>query len=122
MKTVADGLRYEIEHWCKQIGVRPKRVAVMRMTRKWASCSTRGRVSFSRDLVRSPRRFREFVIVHELLHLQVPNHGRLFKSLLTAFLPDWEDRARAWGGPRPRTGGKAGRRPPAIETAALQRG
>jgi hypothetical protein len=30
------------------------------------------------------------VIVHELLHLLVPNHGKLFKSLMTAYLPDWE--------------------------------
>ena len=32
----------------------------------------------------------EFVIVHELLHLRVPNHGKLFKSLLSAYVPAWE--------------------------------
>jgi hypothetical protein len=30
------------------------------------------------------------LIIHELLHLQVPNHGKLFKSLLRAYVPDWE--------------------------------
>jgi predicted metal-dependent hydrolase len=30
------------------------------------------------------------VIVHELLHLRVPNHGRLFRSLMAAYLPQWE--------------------------------
>ncbi len=34
--------------------------------------------------------FREVVIVHELLHLFVPNHGKLFKSLMKAHLPGWE--------------------------------
>jgi predicted metal-dependent hydrolase len=34
--------------------------------------------------------FREYVIVHELLHLKVPNHGKLFKTLLRAYLPDCE--------------------------------
>jgi len=29
-------------------------------------------------------------VVHELLHLRVPNHGRLFKSLMTAYVPGWE--------------------------------
>jgi predicted metal-dependent hydrolase len=32
--------------------------------------------------------FREVVIVHELLHLLVPNHGKLFESLMNAYLPD----------------------------------
>ncbi len=37
-----------------------------------------------------PAPFREYVIVHELLHLKVPNHGKLFKTLLRAYLPDYE--------------------------------
>lgn len=36
------------------------------------------------------RKFRDYVVVHELVHLQVPNHGKLFKSLMRAYLPDWE--------------------------------
>jgi predicted metal-dependent hydrolase len=64
------------------------------MSRKWASCSAKGRVTFNVELLNSPGRFQEFVIVHELLHLKVANHGRLFKSLLTAYLPDWQMRRR----------------------------
>lgn len=57
------------------------------MTRKWASCSIKGRITFNSELLRQPRRFQEFVIVHELLHLKIHNHGKLFKSLLKAYLP-----------------------------------
>lgn len=60
------------------------------MTTKWASCSPRGRLCFSTDLVREDEAFREVVIVHELLHLLVPNHGKLFKGLMSAYLPGWE--------------------------------
>jgi len=56
--------------------------------KKWASCSTNGWVCFSTDLLKEPRAFQDYVIVHELLHLQVPNHGKLFKSLLNAYLPE----------------------------------
>lgn len=62
------------------------------MTTKWASCSTSGRICFSRDLLQEGPAFRELVIVHELLHLRVPNHGKLFKSLMNAYLPDWEQK------------------------------
>jgi hypothetical protein len=32
--------------------------------------------------------------VHELVHLLAPNHGRVFKSFLHAYLPDWQARER----------------------------
>ncbi len=91
-------MREEIRQWAEKIGVRPKRVQIQRMTRKWASCSETGRVCFSIDLLDEAPDFREVVIVHELLHLQVPNHGRLFKSLMNAYLPGWEARVQGRAG------------------------
>lgn len=76
--------------WADRIGVKPKELHIRTMRNKWASCSTGGRVTFSSDLLEQPDEWREYVIVHELLHLQVPNHGKLFRSLLHAFLPHWE--------------------------------
>ncbi len=35
----------------------------------------------------------EFVIVQELMHMLVANHGRVFKLFMHAYLPDWEERA-----------------------------
>jgi predicted metal-dependent hydrolase len=90
MEKAKERMRVEIEHWAAQIGVKPTRVQIQRMTTKWASCSTGGRICFSTSLLREPVEFREVVIVHELLHLQVPNHGRLFQSLMRAYLPKWE--------------------------------
>ena len=36
-------------------------------------------------------RFQDFVIAHELLHLRVLNHGRLFKALMSAHVPGWRE-------------------------------
>jgi predicted metal-dependent hydrolase len=81
----------EVASWAATMKVRPAQICVQRMTQKWASCSGKGRVCFSTDLLHEPKTFQDFVIVHELLHLQVPNHGKLFKSLMSAYLPDWEE-------------------------------
>jgi predicted metal-dependent hydrolase len=81
-----DILRAEIQAWAKRIGVEPKEIHVRPMTRKWGSCSTAGRVSFNDDLLRESANFRKQVIVHELLHLKIPNHGKLFRALLRAHL------------------------------------
>ena len=67
----------------------PRHVRVQRMTRKWGSCSTSGIVTLAIDLDEQPVDFQDFVIAHELLHLRVPNHGRLFKALMTSHVPNW---------------------------------
>jgi len=77
----------EVQAWAGKIGAHPKRVQIQRMTKKWASWSSSGRICFSDDLLFKPRAFREVVIVHELIHCLVPNHGKLFKSLMKANLP-----------------------------------
>ena len=79
-----------VKHWARRLNVRPRLVRVQRMTRKWGSCSTSGVVTLASDLVDTPVGFQDFVIVHELLHLRVPNHGKLFKALLAAQMPDWK--------------------------------
>jgi len=72
--------------WSDRLRVRPAQVRVQRMTSKWASCSAQGRVSFARDLLSQPVDFQDYVIVHELLHLRIRNHGKLFTSTLSAHL------------------------------------
>ena len=89
----ADLLKAEARHWAGRIGVELREVHVRPMKRKWASCSSRGRLTFSDDLLRQPAPFRAEVIVHELVHLKVPNHGRLFRSLVRAYLGG-RDRSR----------------------------
>jgi predicted metal-dependent hydrolase len=59
------------------------------MTRKWGSCSTAGRITLAIDLDDESEAFQDFVIVHELVHLRVPNHSRLFKALMTLYVPGW---------------------------------
>jgi predicted metal-dependent hydrolase len=82
-----DELRAAVKNWAAKIKTRPRQIRIQPMTRKWASCSSKGRVTFNSELLDQPYRFQEFVIVHELLHLKIPNHGKLFKSLLKAYLP-----------------------------------
>jgi len=76
----------EVETWARRIGVHPKEIRLRPMKRKWASCSSAGRLTFDTGLLRQPAAFRAEAIVHELLHLKVPNHGKLFRSLLHSHL------------------------------------
>ncbi len=79
-------LKSEVTAWAKRIGVRPKEIHVRPMSRKWGSCSTAGRLTLDSGLATESAEFRREVIVHELVHLKVPNHGPLFRALLRAHL------------------------------------
>lgn len=83
-----------VHAWAAKVRVNPKQVRLQAMKRKWASCSTDGRVTFSLDLLSEITSFQDYVIVHELIHLKVPNHGKLFMSLLAAHLPGYKYGAR----------------------------
>jgi predicted metal-dependent hydrolase len=64
------------------------------MKSKWASISTAGRLTLDTDLLSLPPELAESVVVHELVHLLAPNHGKVFKSFMDAYLPDWQERER----------------------------
>ncbi len=81
-----DIFRAEVQAWAKRLRVHPKEIHIRPMKRKWGSCSTTWRVTFDASLLHQPAEFRRRVIVEELLHLRVHSHGKLFKSLLRAYL------------------------------------
>ena len=81
----------EVHAWAARIGVEPKEIHLRPLKTKWASCSAKGRLTFDEGLLRQPAAFRREVIVHELLHLKVPNHGPLFRNLLRSHLADAGD-------------------------------
>lgn len=90
----ADELRWAVRSWATRIGVKPARVQVRPMRTKWASISTSGSITLDLGLLKLPKELGEFVIVHELVHLLAPNHGKVFKSFMHAYMPDWETREK----------------------------
>lgn len=84
-------LRDRVDYWCERLKATPRIVRIQHMTRKWGSCSTGGIVTLAKDLADQEACFQDFVIVHELLHLRVPNHGKVFKVLMTAYVPHWRE-------------------------------
>lgn len=81
-----------ISEWAQKLDVDAHSISIYirPMTRKWASCSTAGTLSFNDELLGMEKELVDYVIVHELLHFSVPNHGKLWKSLMRAYLGDYE--------------------------------
>lgn len=83
--------------WADRLGVKTQALALRPMRNKWASCSTAGNLNFNTELLALDREIGDYIIVHELLHFSVPNHGKLWKSLMRAHLGNYEKQEEALG-------------------------
>jgi len=77
--------------WQGKLNIKSNRIQIMKMKNKWSSCSTKGNITLNSELTKLPKELAEYAILHELLHLIVPNHGKTFKALLSAYMPNWEE-------------------------------
>lgn len=82
--------KMRVLEWAVKLQVPMKILSLRHMKNKWASCSTSGNLTFNIELLGMERELGDYVIVHELLHFSVPNHGKLWKSLMLAHLGDYE--------------------------------
>ncbi len=76
--------------WCARLGESGVTWKLRTMKSVWGSCHFRNRhVTYNRELARVPRELVEYVVVHELTHLRVLNHGPAFYALMDSRLPGW---------------------------------
>ena len=85
-----DEFKSRVLEWADRLGIEVRSLSVRPMRNKWASCSLQGNLNFNTELVALDREIGDYVIVHELLHFFVPNHGKLWKSLMRVHLGEYE--------------------------------
>jgi predicted metal-dependent hydrolase len=78
-----------------QFGLRVSRVSVRNQQSRWGSCSPNGHICLNWRLVTMPDWVRDYVIVHELMHLRRLDHSPKFWKLVAAACPQYQE-ARAW--------------------------
>lgn len=70
-------------------GIDRPRLIVRSMKSRWGSLSRAGTMTLNASLLRAPRRCIEYVVTHELCHVQHRNHDARFFRLLDQVMPDW---------------------------------
>jgi hypothetical protein len=69
---------------------RPAELSVRLLKRRWGSCTSKGKITLSSELLKLDDIYLEYVILHELCHLRHHNHGKEFYKLLEDVFPDWK--------------------------------
>ena len=80
-----------VDKWCKKMEVEEATWIVKQMKTRWGSCvEIKKLIQLNLELARLPRRCIEYVVVHELCHLRVHGHNRMFENLISQYLPNWK--------------------------------
>jgi predicted metal-dependent hydrolase len=80
---------------CAAAGLRYEKLTIRGQRTRWASCSSKGAMSFNWRLLLAPPEVLDYVVEHEVCHLEVMDHSPRFWRLLAARVPGWRARS-AW--------------------------
>ena len=70
-------------------GLTPRRVSIRNQRSRWGSCARDGSIALNFRLIQMPRAVRDYVLLHELMHLRQQNHSRRFWRLVEEACPDF---------------------------------
>jgi|UniRef100_A0A7C3DEJ9 predicted metal-dependent hydrolase len=84
-----------VQHYALQLGWPMPKVLIRNQKKRWGSCNARGELRFNWRLVMLPLRVLDYVVVHEMAHLEVLNHSPRFWALVEQIMPDYKARHQA---------------------------
>lgn len=87
-----DRLRNVVDAWTARTSLRPSRVSIASQRRRWGSCSPSGELRLNWWIVGASKRLIDYVVAHELMHLEHPDHTSAFWRALGRVMPDYETR------------------------------
>lgn len=95
-RNQAEGIIAERVRWfAAKNGFSYNKIRITSARRRWGSCTSRGTLSFTWRLVMAPMAVIDYVVVHELVHLQEKNHSKSFWGKVKALMPNYKQQI-AW--------------------------
>lgn len=79
-----------VSYWANKMLLYPTDIRFRKTKRQWGSCSGRNVLSFNTMMMKLPKNVIQYIIVHELAHIQHKNHQKTFWRLVESYLPDYK--------------------------------
>lgn len=83
-----DYLPNRLKYLSEYHGLEFKNVTIKNIRSRWGSCSSKNNINLSSYLIRLPNHLIDYVLLHELAHIKVKNHSKLFWEYLNTLLPN----------------------------------
>jgi len=87
-KQAAAFMSDRVRYYTGVTGARYSGIGISNARRRWGSCSSKGVLNFSWRLMMAPREVVDYVVVHEVVHLEILNHSQAFWRKVEALAPD----------------------------------
>lgn len=81
--------------WANIINVHPQRIAIKEQKTRWGSCSSKCNINYNWRIIMAPPEVIDYLVIHELCHLRIPNHSSLFWQEVSKFSPKFKEH-RKW--------------------------
>jgi predicted metal-dependent hydrolase len=78
----------------REYGLKVVRVTIRNQRSRWGSCSSTGVIALNYRLLQMPSEVRDYILIHELMHLRQPNHSRRFWALVEQACPAFREAER----------------------------
>lgn len=88
----SERLEASLERFSDPARMAPRGLIIRDLSQRWGSMTKRGNLVLNRALIGASTEAIDYVITHELCHIEHPHHGREFFDLLRRVMPDWEKR------------------------------
>lgn len=93
-RAARDEIAPRLEDACARAGSSYSRLTIRGQRTRWASCSPNGAMSFNWRLLLAPPEVLDYVVWHEVCHLEVMDHSPRFWALLERWCPDYREHSR----------------------------
>ena len=93
-KEIQKILPLKLEEYSKKMNLIPTSISYRKNKRTWGSCNYKNGLNFNILLMKFPIELMEYVVIHELAHIEHKNHSKKFWDLVGEFCPDYKKREK----------------------------
>ena len=89
-----DRIGERLKHYSSVTGIHFNKFRITGAKKRWGSCNTKANIFFSWRLIMTPLPVIDYVVVHELVHIEEKSHSKVFWNRVGSILPDYRERRR----------------------------
>lgn len=84
----------KVEKFNEVYGYKYNKITIRNQKTRWGSCSKKGNLNYNYKIALMPPELADYIVVHELCHLEEFNHSKNFWRLVEKTIPDFRERVR----------------------------
>lgn len=89
-KAAYEKISERVKWYSQKSGYKYNKINITNAQKRWGSCSPKGYLNFAWRLIMAPLSVVDYVVIHELVHIQERNHSKNFWNKIKVLMPDYE--------------------------------